>query len=138
MSDIFVVTSGEYSDYGIRAIFSTEELANRWIALHKEGDRSEFNIETWSLDGEATAENITVWRCGILLDSGEIKEPPYPYTEVRVPFRGYILQAAVSVPAYDGRLVARVESGVSAEHAEKVAVEARQAWQRGGKREVTA
>lgn len=31
MSTVYVVTSGSYSDYGINAIFSTEELANAYV-----------------------------------------------------------------------------------------------------------
>ena len=49
---VFVVTSGEYSDYGINAIFSTKEKAQEYI------DRMEFcssyeeyyNIHEWNVD----------------------------------------------------------------------------------------
>ena len=31
MSRVFIVTSGEYSDYGIDRVFSTEEKAKEWV-----------------------------------------------------------------------------------------------------------
>ena len=31
MRKVFIVTSGEYSDYGINRVFSTEEKAKKWI-----------------------------------------------------------------------------------------------------------
>ena len=53
---VFVVTSGEYSDYGINAIFSTKEKAQEYI------DRMEFcssyeeyyNIHEWTVDDVPT------------------------------------------------------------------------------------
>ena len=31
MNKVFIVTSGEYSDYGIDRVFSTEEKAKEWV-----------------------------------------------------------------------------------------------------------
>lgn len=51
MSTLYVVTSGEYSDYGIEAIFSTRELAQSYIDATTSGDRwSQPGIEEWELD----------------------------------------------------------------------------------------
>jgi hypothetical protein len=55
VATVYLVTSGEYSDYGIRAAFSTKEKAQEWIDSwdgkgiygHEVGD---FEIEEWALD----------------------------------------------------------------------------------------
>ena len=50
MNKVFVVTSGEYSDYGIDAIFSTRELAQNFIDAFKADKWHEMDIEEWDLD----------------------------------------------------------------------------------------
>lgn len=47
---VYVVTSGEYSDYGINAIFSTRELAQSFIDAFKADKWHEMDIEEWDLD----------------------------------------------------------------------------------------
>ena len=47
---VYVVTSGIYSDYGIEAIFSIEELAKEYVDIH--GDYDNRRIEEWDLDSE--------------------------------------------------------------------------------------
>jgi hypothetical protein len=51
MNKIYIVTSGQYSDYGIDAVFSEKSLAKKYIDSFKKddyGDRME--IEEWDLD----------------------------------------------------------------------------------------
>lgn len=127
---IFLVTSGEYSDYHIAAVFSTQELANEYVVKMK-SDGDEGSVEHWETDTEKDAVlNYTSWQCGILLESGEIKEPPHASQKLEVPFRGTVSQSAQPVPAYQGALISRVRSGVSAEHCLKLAAEERQRWLR--------
>lgn len=125
MANVYLVTSGEYSDYSIDAVFSTMDLAKAWIALHQNPE--EYSVEPWEVDKERDAREITIWRCGILLDTGEIIERGHGWAEICVPFRGRVIQNAVPVPFYNRRLVTRVESGISAKHARKLAIEAWQA-----------
>ena len=48
---IYIVTSGEYSDYGINAVFSKKELAQNFITVTVEpDDYISFEIEEWPLD----------------------------------------------------------------------------------------
>ncbi len=49
MKTVFVVTSGEYSDYGIDAMFSTRELAQKFIDSFND-KYSDMDIEEWDLD----------------------------------------------------------------------------------------
>lgn len=63
---IYVVTSGEYSDYGIRAIFSTHDLAQEFIDWQngpetdelEDGDYREdgYMIEEYEEDSEVTPD----------------------------------------------------------------------------------
>ena len=54
--NIYVVTSGNYSDYGILAIFSTRGKARGFIkreqrnALHEHYIGDDYRIETWEVD----------------------------------------------------------------------------------------
>ena len=53
MKKVYIVTSGEYSDYQIRSVFSTEKLAKKYIehAGRIIGDIwDEFRIEEYGLD----------------------------------------------------------------------------------------
>ena len=44
--NVYVVTTGDYSDYHIEAIFSTKELADEYVRRGGE----EYNVEEWELD----------------------------------------------------------------------------------------
>lgn len=51
MKKIYVVVSGEYSDFGINAIFTTKELAELYISAFSQKDRyEELIIQEWNID----------------------------------------------------------------------------------------
>ncbi len=50
---MYVVTSGEHSDYGINAVFSTNELAQMFIDSFSEKTYYPMSIEEWDLDPNA-------------------------------------------------------------------------------------
>lgn len=50
MSKVFIVTSGEYSDYSINRVFSTEEKAKKWIDVITSMYGGNYNIEQYKLD----------------------------------------------------------------------------------------
>lgn len=56
MSKVYVVTDGEYSDYGIVKIFNSLEAAEKYCALHSNEYYDGFNIEEWELED---GSNIT-------------------------------------------------------------------------------
>ena len=71
MSKVFIVTSGEYSDYGIDRVFSTEEKAKEWVDVITSMYGGNYNIEQYELDApiperkeylffEAYIENNTI------------------------------------------------------------------------------
>ena len=69
MTIIYVVTRGQYSDYSIEAIFSTQENAEAFLAL---GGRGESGIEEWEVDPniDGIRQGRQRW-CVILSTQGE-------------------------------------------------------------------
>ena len=71
MGKVFIVTSGEYSDYGIDRVVSSEEKAKKWIEVITSMYGGNYNIEQYELDApiperkeylffEAYIENNTI------------------------------------------------------------------------------
>lgn len=61
---IYIVTSGEYSSYGINAVFSTYEKAEKYIALRNDEDSSwhdEYYIEEYDVDGYEIISNVPIY-----------------------------------------------------------------------------
>ena len=58
--NVYVVTSGEYSDYGIDSIFSTQEKAQEYVDMRKFTDdcNENYNIKVWSVD-EVYSNEVT-------------------------------------------------------------------------------
>ena len=50
MRKVYIVTSGEYSDYGIDRVFSTEEKAKEWVDIITSMYNGNYNIEQYELD----------------------------------------------------------------------------------------
>lgn len=143
MSKVYVVTTGSYSDYGVRAIFSTRKKAEEYMERCKAANNSDtendgycyvdtdFNsIEEWTLDEGLQERAYDRWHVGIMLDDGSLeygKSPTHskqwgvPQNEARVDEH---------IPIHKGRGAVRVYSCKSAEHALKLAAEKRQEWLR--------
>jgi len=132
---VFVVTTGCYSDYGINGIFSTRVKAQQYIDGCRAAENcwnKDFNdIEKWTLDEALAEKTYTRFCCGIMLDDGAVLERHGPQELWGVPKS--TTYVAEDVPAYGGRGIVRAESSKSAKHAQKLAVEARQAWLRAKK-----
>ena len=50
MNKVFIVTSGEYYDYGIDRVFSTEEKAKEWVNVITSMYGGNYDIEQYELD----------------------------------------------------------------------------------------
>ena len=50
MSRVVIVTSGEYPDYSIDRVFSTEEKAKEWVEVITSMYGGNYNIEQYELD----------------------------------------------------------------------------------------
>ena len=56
---VYVVTSGEYSDYGIDGIFSTAEKAQEYVSMREFTDENEsYRINVWEVDKHYETEIV--------------------------------------------------------------------------------
>lgn len=63
---VYVVTSGEYSDYGIDAIFSTAEKAQEYVSMKEFTNENEYyRINVWDVDEHHETECVNL----VLLNS---------------------------------------------------------------------
>jgi hypothetical protein len=145
---VFLVTSGDYSDYRIYGAFSTNKLARAFIADAKAANRGNdysddaaeqiytgecywaagANVEEWVIDEMVKARVYSSWSCGMLLDDGSLKEPVREGKTFGIPAPAH--QFASKVPAYGNKDLVRVTSIKSAAHALKLCAEKRQEWLR--------
>lgn len=66
---IYIVTSGEYSEYHIDAVFSTQELAEDYI----QQNGIDYGIEEYNLDEEID-RNTKLWRVEFNIKDCELKD----------------------------------------------------------------
>ena len=118
MKKIYIVTSGEYSDFHIDKVFSTKKLAHKFIGNGGE----QFSIETWDVDKKSEGKIRQIFEIWIRLDNGELFHEGNSFLldedNKRACWTGITSQHAQG------------HSFVSSEHAHKLAVEARQKWLR--------
>lgn len=111
---LYAVAEGEYSDYRIRGIFSTEVKARAFI---ERGGGDE--VEEYVLDEMEGYGKRRHFRCKIHPDSGAITQ------EWDFESLASLRARSLDSQEWSGEIV--VTSLVSAEHARKLAAEARQA-----------
>jgi len=129
---VYVITSGDYSDYSIYGVASTKSKAEAIIAAAKGADEywaQDARIEEYPVDEMLTYKQFVEWHCGMLLDDGSVVEQ-HDRVAWAKPFRSRVEQFNVKVPFYQNRPIVRVKSAVSQAHANKVAAEKRQEWLR--------
>lgn len=137
---VFIITSGCYSDYGIRGVGSTKKQAQAAIDAAKAADEywaGDAGIEEWDVDELLSFRKQRVFQCGMLLDDGSVVErhgesedEEEQRTVFEKPFRGEVTQFNAKVPMYKDRAIVRTRSTVSIGHALKLAAEKRQEWLR--------
>ena len=132
MATIYVLTSGEYSDYGIVGVFSDLEKAE--ACARKLGGPGpgypmrECRVEEYTPDELVAHEIGPVWYAGIWADDGSVvsrfKADQETGTEFRHPSRAEV--QCVSAPIDGNREQIRVISPIGYDHALKIAIEERQ------------
>lgn len=76
MTTVYVVTDGDYSDYRIEAVFSTQEKAEAYIA--RRGEHSEWfggRVEQYDLDNMDTdwlAGRVKCWDVWMKVESADV------------------------------------------------------------------
>lgn len=69
MAKIYIVTSGEYSDYCIQAVFSTKKKADEYRQQHG----TDFSIEIFDIDEEVKKET-KIWRVVMRFDNFKVSD----------------------------------------------------------------
>lgn len=125
MSEIYIVTSGCYSDYGISAVFTDKQSAEDYVKeCHKCG-QSDASVETWEANSEAEKVCRPAWAIQMFLD-GRLRMDSH-----------YNILASPNMRVHEGINNAFYDDGkygfvcvtslVSRDHAIKLAIEKRQA-----------
>lgn len=131
---VYVVTSGEYSDYRIVGIYSTEDKAQRVMDADR-GDidlYDEYRIEEWDIDEIDHSEYVlkTGYYARIKTENGDIYDSGQFERYVKPNAR--IGSSWDDIPdwSYKYNHTQTAVSYISSEHAVKLAVEYRQTWLR--------
>ena len=61
MDKVYIVTSGEYSDYGIDEVFDNREDAEKYVCLHKKYSYWDLHIEEYDICKNAELDNVKVY-----------------------------------------------------------------------------
>lgn len=129
MTTIYLVTSGEYSDYCVEGVFSSEKLAKEFAV------KSGGEIEPWVLDERSVDRNCHYWLAVLHLATGNLSprggEDKYELANPKTR-AGYVkYDPAYKSEAYPKGCIYS-KSYVSQEHANKLCVEKKQEIQRQG------
>lgn len=126
---VFMVTSGEYSDYRVDGIFSTTEKAEEYMArVRSVQTYKEFNgIDVIELDEGLKSTVHTQYLVQIFLKSGDLVGKASSSLVCDKP------ESRSDIYGDGDSKFVSVRSSLSAEHALKIAGEARQAWLRESK-----
>lgn len=68
MEKVYIVTSGEYSDYHIDAVFSTIEKAKEYVDAYG----SDYRIEEYPVDDAEVKKNESIWLVSVSWKTGEV------------------------------------------------------------------
>lgn len=135
---IFIVTSGCYSDYSIRAVFSTKEAAETYCKFHGpvEYDFERHQVETWDVDADGVvlpvgkqAYEVVLSRDGVYSATKELSYARELDSRGRVEF----YPAGTHWPAYapsemaSQQFIFTYALARDAQHAVKIVAE-RRAW----------
>lgn len=128
---VYLVSTGSYSDYTVHAIFSTRELAEAYCGAQPDRETDSM-IEECVLDDAKGERFRERWRSVVDLDSGKMdRSGNSDWVLMKETDRGGCGVSLAYSPGKSGHSYGY--SFVSQEHADKLAVEARQLWLRCGR-----
>lgn len=83
MEKVYIVTSGEYSDYTIEAVFSTREKAEEFVSVLKLNYPAE--IVEWNVDGIIEGDEARHYEATFAYETGELllTEEVYMFIHLR-------------------------------------------------------
>lgn len=68
MEKVYIVTSGDYSDYTINAIFSTRDKAEEYVDTHG----SDYRVEEYPVDDAEVKKNESIWLVSVNWETGKV------------------------------------------------------------------
>ena len=68
MEKVYIVTSGDYSDYHIAAVFSTREKAEEYVDAHG----SDYRVEEYPVDDAEVKKNESIWLVSVNWKTGKV------------------------------------------------------------------
>lgn len=68
MEKVYIVTSGEYSDYTIEAVFATREKAEEYVEAHG----ADYRVEEYQVDDAEVKKKESIWRVSVNWKTGEV------------------------------------------------------------------
>jgi hypothetical protein len=131
VNTVYAVWTGYYSDRDVVAIFSTQALADAFCEEHNKLAYGDARVEIYEVDDQIGYKVNHVWEISIYYDTGELFAPSNYYrkngfTEKLMVYTGGFRDL---VTEYQPSHIV-VRSSKSADHADKLAIEARQEYQR--------
>lgn len=85
----YIITSGEYSDYGIECVFSDKAAAEKFCAIHNTGNKYgyPYEIEEYEMDEVKIEGEIKVYYKYVFIieKSGWINHPDFSYVTSSTP-----------------------------------------------------
>jgi len=136
MGEVFLVTSGEYSDFRIEGVFSAPEKAEEFQkelgkpCTNGRGwtyRKDEIEVVAWPIDGRCSDKHHTVYRVSMMLGDGAIGADGCEFNVFGPgPHHTKVTFGSERSPEH----WVTVESSKGREHAIKLAVEARQKYMR--------
>jgi hypothetical protein len=119
---VYIVTYGEYDDFGLEAVFSTQEKADTYIQEAGKYNRSSMEMIVDEYDGKVSTP---IWSSAINLEDGSQAWAPKEKPTYIMWTKGQESEGQIIIDA-----VACGMSSISLEHAHQVAVECRQEYLR--------
>jgi hypothetical protein len=125
MNKVYAVWRGTYRDRDVVAIFSTEALAENYCTEYNKMAYDEARVKVYEVDAQVGYNVTKFWQTSIACDSGDIYDRYDGYTD------GDIVKKTILNSRYEDHPKYIVTSSTeSADHADKLAIEALQEYQR--------
>ena len=119
MNTIYIVTSGEYSDYRIVGVFSTKEIAQLAIGAGHGDEIEEYEIDKYA---DYARRGIGAYRVHIGIDNADI------HTIRAIDMADTTDEEKEPSPSFDGQSLIVLAYATDERHAAKIAMEKRAMW----------
>jgi hypothetical protein len=128
VNKVYAVWRGTYSDRDVIAVFSTQALADAFCEEYNKGRYDDAGVQVYEVDSKKDYKRIRYFSTCILYDTGELCDRNQGYTDTGIDKKYVSYSRGLSNELEPNYI--QVYSDQSADHADKLAIEARQEYQR--------